>query len=78
MWLSNPRVWIPAPGSRRGEILAGTLKDSRACGNLVPDAHIAALALEHGPTLFSTDDDFTVFPDVQWVNPLSRQLPKAR
>jgi len=71
-WTSHPTVWIPAPGQRHGEILESMLTVSRASGNLVPDAHLAALALEHGLTLFSTDHDFAVFPDLQWVNPLNR------
>jgi predicted nucleic acid-binding protein len=40
-------------------------------GNLVPDAHLAALAIEHGLTLCSTDGDFARFPDLAWLDPLS-------
>jgi len=40
-------------------------------GNLVPDAHLAALAIEHGLTLCSTDGDFARFPGLTWLNPLS-------
>jgi predicted nucleic acid-binding protein len=43
-------------------------------GNLVPDAHLAALAIEHGLTLCSTDGDFARFPGLRWINPL--QPPK--
>ena len=39
--------------------------------NLVPDARLAALALEHGLTLYSTDGDFARFPALRWINPLS-------
>jgi uncharacterized protein len=39
--------------------------------NLVPDAHLAALALEHGLTLCSTDGDFVRFPALRWRNPLA-------
>jgi hypothetical protein len=38
--------------------------------NLVPDAHLAALAMEHGLTLCSTDGDFARFPGLSWLNPL--------
>jgi predicted nucleic acid-binding protein len=40
-------------------------------GRLVPDAHLAALAIEHGLTLCSTDGDFSRFPGLSWENPLS-------
>jgi predicted nucleic acid-binding protein len=40
-------------------------------GNLVPDAHLAALAIEHGLTLCSTDGDFARFPGLNWLNPLA-------
>jgi len=38
---------------------------------LVPDAHLAALAIEHGLTLCSTDGDFARFPELRWLNPLA-------
>jgi len=41
-------------------------------GNLVPDAHLAALAIEHGLTLCSTDGDFARFSALKWFNPLAR------
>lgn len=69
-WLSCPAVWIPAPGDRHAEILGDLLVASRATGNLVPDAHLAALALEHGLTLYSTDRDFAAFTGLSWVDPL--------
>ena len=40
-------------------------------GRLVPDAHLAALAIEHGLTLCSTDGDFAKFPGLKWLNPLA-------
>jgi hypothetical protein len=43
----------------------------RATGNLVPDAHLAALALEHGLTLYSTDRDFAAFTGLSWIVPLA-------
>ena len=71
-WLDHPRVWIPIPGPRHGEILRKLLISSRAAGNLIPDAHLAALALEHGLTLYSTDHDFAAFPELHWKNPLNQ------
>jgi toxin-antitoxin system PIN domain toxin len=70
-WLACPSVWIPGPDARHAEILGELLTASRATGNLVPDAHLAALALEHGLTLYSTDRDFAAFPSLSWVNPLA-------
>lgn len=70
-WLSCPSVWVPAPGERHAEILGEQLVLSKATGNLVPDAHLAAIALEHGLTLYSTDRDFAAFPGLTWVDPLA-------
>jgi hypothetical protein len=47
------------------------LNSGQAVANLVTDAHIAALALEHGCTVASTDADFARFPKLKWINPLS-------
>jgi predicted nucleic acid-binding protein len=56
-------------------LLGDLLVCHEATGNLVPDAQLAALALEHGPTVFSADTDFARFTEVPWVNPLeSRAL----
>ena len=69
-WLDCPAVWIPLPGERHAEILDGILATPGIHGNLVMDAHIAALAIEHGLQVHSTDSDFARFPDLRWINPL--------
>jgi len=51
-------------------ILKGLLAEGQALGNLVPDAHLAALAIEHGCMLYSADSDFSRFPRLKWKNPL--------
>ena len=51
--------------------MAGLLKPSWMTSRLVPDAHLAALAIEHGLTLQSTDGDFGKFADLKWENPLT-------
>lgn len=71
-WLECETVWIPQPTDRHREILGRLLRQSAPRSNLVPDAHLAALALEHGLTLCSTDGDFARFPELQWKNPLNR------
>ena len=69
-WLRFPTVWVPGPTARHGEILSGLLRQVRAQGNIVPDAHMAALAIEHGLELCSTDSDFARFEGLRWRNPL--------
>ncbi len=68
-WLQHPRVWIPEPGADHAVILGRLL--ANATGNLVPDAHLAAIAIEHGLTVCSADSDFARFPGVSWLNPLA-------
>ena len=70
-WLSCEPTWIPQPGERHSEILGELLGLPGVQANLIPDAHLAALALEHGLTVCSTDSDFARFPRVGWTNPLT-------
>jgi toxin-antitoxin system PIN domain toxin len=70
-WLSAGPVWIPQPTDRHTRILGELLAQPGIHGNLVPDAHLAALAIEHGLTLCSTDGDFARFPHLRWINPLT-------
>jgi hypothetical protein len=70
-WLALPTVWTPQPGTRHRAILGALLADARVTSRLVPDAHLAALALEHGLAHCSTDGDFAKFPRLKWVNPLA-------
>ena len=64
-------VWVPKPTERHREILGSILITQGSRPNLVPDAHLAALAIEHGLILCSTDGDFARFPTLRWENPLS-------
>jgi toxin-antitoxin system PIN domain toxin len=70
-WLSVETVWTPEPTERHAEVLGKLLALPGVLGNLVPDAHLAALAIEHGLTLCSTDGDFARFPGLTWRNPLA-------
>ena len=70
-WLECPSAWIPRPAERHVEILEGLIVDLNITANLVPDAHLAALAIEHGLILCSADGDFGRFPDLKWQNPIS-------
>jgi toxin-antitoxin system PIN domain toxin len=69
-WLDRDTVWVPLPTDRHREALVKLLPSTYGRANLIPDAHMAALAIEHGLTLFSTDGDFARFPDLSWQNPL--------
>ena len=69
-WLGCETVWIPQPGERHAELLGELLSLPGTRANLVPDADLAALTIEHGLTLYSTDGDFARFPRVRWTNPL--------
>ncbi len=69
-WLEVESVWIPQPTERHAELFALMLANAGANHALVPDAHLAALALEHGLTLCSADGDFARFPRLLFENPL--------
>ncbi len=69
-WLEQPVVTVVHPGRRHPAILRELLTAVGTAGNLVPDAHLAALAVEHGAELCSRDGDFARFPGVRWVDPL--------
>ncbi len=70
-WLDAPTAWIPQPGPGHREILGRLVRDLRLSANLVPDAALAALCIEHGLAVVSADSDFARFTEVSWVNPLA-------
>ncbi len=70
-WLACEVTWIPQPTERHAEVLGQLLQQPTVYGDLVPDAHLAALAIEHGLTLCSTDGDFARFRELKWQNPLA-------
>jgi toxin-antitoxin system PIN domain toxin len=69
-WLDQPQTVVIGPGEDHWVILQRMLSGGKASGALVSDAHLAAIAVEHGATLFSTDRDFTRFPNLKVENPL--------
>lgn len=69
-WLERPQTVVLTPGEKHWSIFQDLLKSGQATGPLVMDAHLAALALEHGAALASTDRDFSRFPGLQLINPL--------
>ncbi len=70
-WLRQPCVEVIAPGEQHWPILCRLLESTGTAGNLTSDAHIAALALERGAAVCSTDHDFARFPGIRHVNPLT-------
>ena len=69
-WLACETVWIPNPTDRHVDILRTLVRSYQLRANLVSDAHLAALAVEHGLTVYSADTDFARFAEIRWVNPL--------
>ncbi len=69
-WLSATPAWIPLPTDRHTTVLGRLIRRHDVRGNLVPDAVLAALALEHGLELCSADTDFARFAEIRWHNPL--------
>jgi hypothetical protein len=71
-WVDCESAWLPQPTERHADLLGQFLALPGVHGNLVPDAHLAALAVEHGLTLCSTDGNFARFPALRWENPLAQ------
>lgn len=70
-WLAQPVAGILEPGDRHWEILRPLARDGQVSGPLVMDAALAAIAIEHGATLCTTDRDFARFPGLTWMNPIA-------
>lgn len=69
-WLAMDPVWIPPATERTAMVLARLIAATPVTANLIPDAQLAALAIEHGLTVISADTDFARFREVRWENPL--------
>jgi toxin-antitoxin system PIN domain toxin len=69
-WLEQPYVEMVGPGPAHWALLKQLLREAGAAGNLTTDAHLAALAIENGCELASTDHDFRRFAGVRLVDPL--------
>lgn len=70
-WLAAPVAWLPQPGPEYRRIVGDLVRTHDVRGNLIPDAALAALAIEHGVVLASTDTDFARFRRLRWENPLN-------
>ena len=74
--LSQPIVTVPHPGPRHAEVLERLTTDHQVAGSAITDAVLAALAIENGAVLASTDQDFRRYPSLRWINPLAAETPK--
>jgi toxin-antitoxin system PIN domain toxin len=70
-WLEAPASWIPEPTRAHADVLGILMRRYELRGNIVSDAHLAALAIEHGLTLCSADTDFARFTELRWIDPVS-------
>lgn len=76
-WLAQPNARMLQPGPRTWTILSELCASGQAKGPMVMDAHLAALALEHGASIATTDRDFTRFPGIDLINPLGASSRQA-
>ena len=67
---AQPNAVPVSPGDRHWEIFEGLCRDAQVRGNLVPDAYLAALAIESGSEWVTTDRDYSRFPGLRWRHPL--------
>ena len=70
-WLDRSVTVVLQPGDRHWHILGELMRDGQVSGPLVTDAVLAAIAIEHGATICTTDRDFARFRGLQWMNPLA-------
>jgi len=68
-WLAQPCVRVVVPREGHWDLVESLLRAAGTAGNLTTDAHLAALAIQHGCTLYTTDTDFARFPDLKWSLP---------
>ncbi len=71
-WLDAPAAWIPTETDDHATVLSDLVLRHRITGDLMPDAHLAALAIQYGVEVVSTDGDFARFPEIRWINPLAK------
>jgi len=72
-WLLQPCVRIALPTDLHWAAFQRVLRAGNATGNLISNAHLAALAIEHNCALYSTDSDFARFRGLEWKNPIAAE-----
>ncbi|HWY07086.1 MAG TPA: TA system VapC family ribonuclease toxin [Candidatus Acidoferrales bacterium] len=76
-WLEQPNVRLLVPGDQHWPLLRRLLIEGQARGPLATDAQLAALTIENGGVLHTTDRDFARFSELQWTNPIEEGTPNA-
>lgn len=69
-WFDTGLAWVPPATERTLSVLGTLIERLHLTANLIPDAQLAALAIEHGLTVVSADTDFARFGELRWINPL--------
>ena len=77
-WLESEAAWVPVATERHAAVLGSLINAYDLRGNLISDAELAALAIEHGLVVCSADTDFARFTEVQWQNPIERSRPRRK
>ena len=77
-WLSRSVTWIPPATELTAAVYGSLAGQVNITGNLVSDAMLAALAIEHGQELWSADSDFARFPGLSWRDPLATPATSAQ
>jgi len=70
-WVDQPNVRLLGPGDQHWSFLRQTIIEGQARGPLITDAQLAALTIEYGGVLYTTDRDFARFPGLRWQNPIA-------
>jgi hypothetical protein len=71
-WTQAPAAWIPQETEHHAEIIRKIVQAVSIDANDLPDVHLAALAVEHGLKIYSTDSDFLKYPGIELINPLNK------
>ncbi len=74
-WLAQPNVRLLVPGDQHWSLLRQVFIEGQVRGPLVSDAQLAALTVENGGVLHSTDRDFARFPGLRWIDPIAEATP---
>jgi len=77
-WFAQPTIRLVRETEEHWRHLERLLSETGTAGNLTTDAHLAALAISHGATLVSFDNDFARFQNLRWTNPGRRRPPSDR
>ena len=70
-WLGCELTWTPNPTEQHADVLGALVRRYDLTANMITDAQLAALAIEHGLEVYSADTDFARFSEIKWVNPLA-------